>query len=78
MPKIRCLCDAVISLSEIPCPNQFMIISDVEYGKFTDQVDAEEVYMAMEIAVRCPACGRLHIFWDGFANPQVIYKPEDY
>jgi len=77
MPKIRCKCDYVIGLGEIPSPAQFNIISDVDYDQFHGQVDAEEIYMAMQILVKCPNCDRLHIFWNGFDKAQTIYKLED-
>ncbi len=77
MPKINCKCNNVISLGEIPSPNQWMIISDIEYDQFHHQIDAEVLYSKMEVVVKCNFCGRLHIFWDGFDKPQVIYKKED-
>ncbi len=54
-----------------------MIISDVKYDRFAEQVNADEVYMAMDIVVKCPNCQRLHVFWDGFNSPQTIYKLEE-
>ena len=41
MPKINCKCNNVIWLGEIPSPNQWMIISDIEYDQFEDKVDTE-------------------------------------
>ena len=77
MPKIRCKCNFVIGLGQIPSPDQFMIISDVEYDHFEGQVDSEEIYSAMKVVAKCPNCGRIHIFWNGFDNPQTIYKLEE-
>lgn len=77
MPKIKCKCDHVIPLGEIPSPHQLMIISDVEYDQFQGSVDAEEIYMAMDIVVKCPNCQRLHVFWDGFSNLPEVYKLEE-
>ncbi|MBC8988173.1 hypothetical protein H9X96_20660 [Pedobacter sp. N36a] len=76
MPKIRCKCDNVIWLGEIPSPHQWLIISDVEYDKFEGQIDPEILYSKMEIVVRCNVCDRLHVFWDGFDKPQTIYIKE--
>ncbi|WP_316820404.1 hypothetical protein [Pedobacter gandavensis] len=76
MPKIRCKCDNVIWLGEIPSPHQWLIISDVEYDKFEGQIDAEILFSKMEIVVRCNVCDRLHVFWDGFDKPQTIYNKE--
>ena len=77
MPKIRCKCNHVIGLGQRPSPYGFMIISDVEYDQFEGQVDAEDIYAAMKIVVKCPNCCRLHIFWNGFDSPQEIYELED-
>jgi hypothetical protein len=77
MPKIKCKCNFVIRLGEIPSSNQFMIISDVEFDKFEDKTNSQEIYMAMKVVAKCPNCGRLHVFWNEFDHPQTIYKPEE-
>ena len=74
MPKILCKCNYVIDLGGIPSRNQFLIISDVDFDKFQKQVDPEDVYSEMQVVAKCPNCGRLHIFWDGFNSPQSIYR----
>lgn len=76
MPKIICKCKEIIDLSEIPTPNQYMFISDIDYDKFTGSIDSEDLYMEMNIMIKCPNCGRLHIYWDGFDNPSKIYTFE--
>ncbi len=73
MPKIRCKCDNIIRLSDIPSPNQWLIISDVEFDKFSGMVNSEDVFNKMKIAVKCNQCGRLHIYWDGFDKDAIIY-----
>ena len=77
MPKIKCKCENVISLSEIPSPHQLMIISDEEYDQFFDKIDAELLYSKMDIVVKCNVCERLHVFWNGFDKAQSIYKKEE-
>jgi len=77
MPKLKCTCDHIIGLGQIPSPHQYLIISDVEYDRFEGQVDAEVVYGAMKIIVKCSNCERLHIFWNGFNNPPMIYTPNE-
>jgi hypothetical protein len=47
-----------------------------KFDGFEGSVDAGEVYMKMEIVIKYPDCGGLHIFWDGFDKPQMIYKIE--
>lgn len=80
MPKIRCTCDQVIWLGEIPSPYQLMMITDTELDQLwpadSDNMRAEEFYKISKIVVQCPACKRLHVFWNGFDKPQVIYCPE--
>jgi hypothetical protein len=77
MPKIRCRCNFVIGLGQIPSPDQLMIISDAEFDKFAGLVDAEQIYSEMKVVAKCPNCGRIHIFWDGFDRPQAIYSREE-
>lgn len=76
MPKIRCKCDNIIPLGEIPSPHQWLIISDVQYDEFQGLVDSEDLFLKMEIVVKCNVCERLHVFWDGFDKPQTIYMKE--
>jgi hypothetical protein len=78
MPKLMCLCDNVISLGDIPSPHQHLMISDVEFDKYVETVNAEKLYEEMKLIVKCPNCERLHVFWDGWNKPQIIYKQEDY
>ena len=77
MPKVQCKCNFVINASQIPSPYQYLIISDKEFDQFEGQVDAEEIYSLMKIVLKCPNCGRLHVFWNGFDKPQQIYKLEE-
>ncbi|TJZ61995.1 hypothetical protein FAZ15_05640 [Sphingobacterium olei] len=75
MPKIRCVCEYVIGLGEIPSPNQYLMISDVSFEKYFDvEIKAEELYREMAIVVHCPNCSRLHVFYDGFDKEPVVYK----
>lgn len=75
MPKIRCVCDYVIGLSEIPSPNQYLMISDISFERYFDiEIKAEELYNEMKIVVHCSNCGRLHVFYNGFDKEPVIYQ----
>lgn len=76
MPKIECECGEIISLNDIPSPNQWMIISDMDYDKYEGMIDSEKLFMEMQIVVKCKVCGRLYIYWDGFENKPIIYNPE--
>lgn len=74
MPKIKCLCGNIISLSQIPSPNQFLMISDEKLDGFKDNIDTEQLYLAMDIVVHCVTCERLHVYYNGFNKPAIIYK----
>lgn len=76
MPKVLCKCGCAINLSDIPSSNQMLIISDIDYDKFQGLVDAEEVFTTMNIVAVCPNCDRLHVFYDGFNKPPIIYKKD--
>jgi hypothetical protein len=76
VPKLNCRCGETLSYGEIPSPIEWKIISDVAFDRFTGMVNAEEVYAAMESALRCPRCNRLWVFWDGFqSDPQEYTMP---
>ncbi|UUC45194.1 hypothetical protein [Flavobacterium cerinum] len=77
MPKIKCNCGNIIGLGGIPDPNQYLVISDVEYDHFSGMVDAEAIYMKMKIIIECKSCKRLHIFWDGFDKESTTYSLQE-
>jgi hypothetical protein len=67
------LCDNVIQLGEIPNPNELRMISDIDLEKNWEK-RIEDIDKDMKIVVKCNSCNRLHIFWDGFENPQTVYS----
>ncbi|HEU4496627.1 MAG TPA: hypothetical protein VFR70_06215 [Flavobacterium sp.] len=77
MPKIRCKCENIISLGEIPSSNQSLIISDVKFDNFQGVIDVEELYKEMKIVVHCQKCERLYIYWEGFSSIPDIYIKEN-
>jgi len=77
MPKIKCKCGNIISLSAIPSPHQSHIITDVEFDNFQGMVDAEEIYSSMKIVVHCDVCGRLYIYNNGFGELPLIYRKDE-
>ena len=74
MPKVVCLCNEVINLSDIPSSNQLLLIDDVKYEKYFDSIDAEKLYEEMTLVVRCPNCRRLYVYENGFENNPLIYS----
>jgi hypothetical protein len=75
MPKFLCRCSIVISTSDIPCEHEWLMISDVAYDKFEGSVDADALYRAMTGCLRCPSCGRLWIYWNGYQQEPTEYVP---
>lgn len=77
MAKYRCVCGETLTFSgEIPHPYQYDFVSDVEYDMYSGLIDAEELYRAMKAFFKCPRCGRLWFFWDGFDRDPVVYARE--
>ena len=70
MPKLLCKCGEVLRFGEIPCPIEWRMISDSKFEQFEGTVNAEDVYLASQTALRCPRCGRLWVFWDGGDAPE--------
>lgn len=77
MPKIRCKCDHVIPLNEIPNAHEWLTISDKAYDAFHGTVDAEKLYDQMKIMVVCDQCHRLWAFWNGVDKQPAIYQLEE-
>jgi len=78
MPSITCGCGEILRYGEIPCQNEWLLISDVEFDKFSGKVEAEEVYQAMKSLIKCPSCGAVWIFWNGFQVEPQEYVPHRY
>lgn len=77
MPKLRCQCQTIINYGYIPSPDEWLLIADSEYDQFVYAVDTEELYRQFKHMLKCPVCGRLHVFWNGFEYPPQAYIPED-
>ena len=76
MGKFSCHCGDLVRVSgAIPNPQEWKILSDVDFDAFSGQVDAEALYLACRSMMRCPTCDRLWVYWDGFgADP--CYAPQ--
>jgi hypothetical protein len=66
MPALDCSCGHRILYGEIPCRDEWLIISDMNFDSFSGKVDAEEVYSAMRSLLKCPVCEHLWVFWNGY------------
>jgi hypothetical protein len=77
MPKLLCKCGEVLSYGAIPCPVEWRLLSDVKFDTFSGQIDAEAIYRATDMMLRCPRCDRLWIFWNGQEVPtEYLRSPE--
>lgn len=75
MPAIRCKCGKKISYGTIPCDDEWLTISDVDYDNWHGSIDSEELYHSFTHILKCPECRRLWVFCNGFANDPTEYVP---
>jgi hypothetical protein len=73
MPQIICLCENILSYSEIPCSIEYKFISDVEYDQYQETINAEDLYQNMKSFLKCPKCDRLWVFWNGYTSSPTEY-----
>lgn len=76
MPSIICSCGELLSYGEIPCPIEWLVISDTEYDNYQGMINSEALYLEMKSMLKCTRCGRLWIFWNGFNRSPSCYTPE--
>jgi len=76
MPSLTCRCGEILHYGEIPSKNEWLLISDVEFDKFSGTVDAEEIYKAMKSLIKCSRCGTIWFFWNGFQAEPQQYIPQ--
>jgi len=75
MPSIRCRCGEILRYGEIPCREEWLLISDVDFDKLTGPINPESIYQTMTSFLKCPHCERLWVFWNGFATQPKEYAP---
>jgi hypothetical protein len=73
MPSILCKCGEKIRYGDIPCKDEWLFISDVDFDQFKEQVNSEKIYKAMSHALKCPSCKRLWLFEKEFCHPPIEY-----
>jgi hypothetical protein len=79
MPSFQCKCGERLDIGQIPNPNEWLAISDVDYDGCSETVDAEALYEKFTHFLKCGSCGRLWFFWNGFDQPPECYeKNEDH
>lgn len=75
MPKLLCRCGELIRFGQIPCPDEWLFVSDVEYERHSGQVDAELLYEEFRSFLLCRSCGRLWVYWNGYQELPSEYQP---
>jgi hypothetical protein len=73
MPGIKCKCGHVIKFGEIPNPNEWLLISDIEYGKYLGAIDSEDLYREMKSMLVCNQCKRVWVYWEGYQKDPTPY-----
>lgn len=76
MQKLTCRCGEVLRYGMIPCPIEWLMISDQRFDEITVsdvRLDTSEMSNAMARLLRCPSCGRLWVFWSGYDDEPVEY-----
>ena len=80
MPAYKCKCGNLIDYSEIPNPNEYLLISDKVYDNLYDNdsntIPADKLYFKFKHILKCNHCKRLLIFWDGFNTEPKYYSPD--
>ncbi len=75
MPGLNCKCGHRISYGEIPCRDEYLFISDTEFAPYWDEMDVDKLYKAMNGFLKCPSCGRLWVFWNGYQDTAEEFIP---
>lgn len=76
MPGVKCKCGNILKTGGVPNPIEWLMISDNEYDKYINEIDAEELYSTMKSMLICDNCKRLWIYWDGWQKPPTSYTLE--
>lgn len=77
MPKIKCPCNNIISLSGIPNDDEWLLVSDTDFSPLLGyEINTDIIYENMKHVIVCPICKRLLIFWDGLNSSPMVYIKE--
>jgi len=66
MPSLRCSCNNIIDYGQIPCNEEWLLVSDAEFDKTEKSTKVQDLYSKMHHLLKCQNCGNLWVFWDGF------------
>jgi len=84
MNKLACRCGETLRYGTVPCPLEWLMISDhqrfeensvadLRADTITADLSVSELADTMTRLLRCPVCGRLWVFWSGYDQPPVEY-----
>ncbi len=87
MPKVLCTCKNTIPLHAIPNAYEWHMIQDITFEDFLYEDDnaedqttktkiADKLMPLMTPSLLCPFCGRLLVYWKGWGEMPIVYKPE--
>ncbi|MFC3194884.1 hypothetical protein ACFODZ_11595 [Marinicella sediminis] len=77
MSSIRCDCGERIFLGQIPNPHQWKFISDDDLDKYSGMINIDEMYIEMSSFIKCPSCGSLWVFWNGWNSKPQKFVPSE-
>ena len=76
MSRFLCVCGHEIRISgEIPNPDEWLSISDVDYERWSGEIDAEQLYHSFRRAYLCPVSHHLWLFRHGLTGKPKLYAP---
>lgn len=73
MPNIKCKSGNIVGMGEILNPNEWLIISDVDYELYSGSIDSENLYRQMKSMLICNQRNKLWIYWKGDGKEPVAY-----
>lgn len=74
--KTHCRCGELLRWSQIPNPIEWVFMSDAKLIQLPDTVDYVALVGELNRFLKCPSCGRLVVFWNGFGQDPEFYLPE--
>jgi hypothetical protein len=78
MARFLCACgDQIRTSGDIPHPYEWLLIADrdVPDSAWEGETSIKQIYELANHAFKCPTCGRLWVFWDGFDADPKRYDP---
>jgi hypothetical protein len=74
MPGYLCKCDVRMDYTEIPAACSYYLVEDAAVDIQEDITTHQAAWTDLKNVLRCPACGRLWIFWNGMALAPTEYE----